>query len=88
MKFLFSKKIAVLALSIASLSLTGNVQAHQDENYLPLVPFIIYNVLARPYHQHHQITPQRHRYYDSHRRHNHSRDGYSRKRLIKRNHRH
>ena len=84
---LFTKKTFAIALTIASLSMTGTVQAHHNDDYLPLVPFIIYNVLARPHHEHRQ-TYQRRDHYDNRRRHSHSHNGYSQKRLIKRNHRH
>ena len=84
---LFSKKSFAIALTIASLSMTGTAQAHHNDDYLPLVPFIIYNVLTRPHHEHRQ-TYQHHEHYDKGRHHRRSRNGYSKKRLIKRNHRH
>ena len=84
---LFSKKSIAIVLTVASLSMTGTVQAHHNDDYLPLVPFILYNVLAQPRHYHHQ-TYQRHEHHDNRRRHSHSRDGYSNKRLIKKHRRH
>ena len=84
---LLSKKTFAIALTVASLSMTGTVQAHHNNDYLPLVPFILYNVLAQPQHYHSQ-TYQRHEHHDNRRRRSHSHNGYSQKRLIKRNRRH
>lgn len=85
----FSRKTVILVLTVASLSMTGTVQAHHNDNYLPLVPFILYNVLAQPRHYHeHSYTYQRGDHHENRRRHSHNRDGYRQNRLIKRNHRH
>ncbi len=83
----FTAKYAAIALTIiASLSMTSTVQAHNDD-YLPLVPFILYNVLTQPRQHSHQQQHLRHEHYQKPSRLSHSKGGYSQKRLIKKHRR-
>ena len=80
----FSIKTVAIALTVSSLFMAGNVQAHHNDEYLPLAPFILYNVLIRP--QHVQRN-QHHSHYQKPRRQSQSHGRYSHKRLIKKSRR-
>lgn len=91
----FTVKKAALAITLLSLLMTGNAQAHHDDDeYLSLAPLILYNVLFQPLqHEHHYYSEypsygQHHGHYQKPRRHNYSYDRYSQKRLIKKHRRH
>lgn len=78
---LFSIKTVAIALTVSSLFITSTVQAHHNDEYLPLAPLILYNVLIRPRHVQH------HSHYHKPRRYSHSHGRYSSKRLIKKSRR-
>lgn len=73
-----SKAMAIV-FTIAGLSITSSVQAH-DDDYLPVVPFIVYQLLSDSHYQtqyHHAHKIQKH--HQQPRRHSQSYSGYSRK---------
>ncbi len=80
----FCIKTVAIVLTVSSLFMTANVQAHHNDEYLPLVPLILYNVLVKP-------KPVQHIYHYSHdqkpRRHSYSHGRYSGKKIIKKIHR-
>ncbi|MBT3203554.1 MAG: hypothetical protein HOM14_02035 [Gammaproteobacteria bacterium] len=80
----FPIKTVAIVLTISSLFITSSVQAHHNDEYLPLAPLILYNVLIRP--QHVQRN-QHHSHYQKPRRHSQSHGRYSHKRLIKKSRR-
>ncbi len=84
----FSIKAITISLAIGSISLPGIAQAHHNDEFLSLAPFIIYSVLNQsqqyPRHQHYRS----HRHHQRPRQRNHSHDGYSHKRKIRKHHRH
>ncbi len=76
----FSIKTAAIALTVSSLFMAGNVQAHHHDGYQPQPLLTYYNVLIRT--RHHQHS-RHHSHYHKAVRHSHSHSRYSGKRLIK-----
>ncbi len=75
-----SIQTAAIALTVSSLFMAGNAQAHHNDEYQPLPLHTYYKVLIRPHHHQHY---RHHSHYQKPARHSHSHGRYSSKRLIK-----